>query len=158
MPQSSKRLDPPTTMRGLVPADLVDECGTSISLAEQWCSRLPKESCFYLNGKVPLRNPPPGNRYISRRDLNLADAIFDVHSLLTGLLLTKSWRVGQLAAGLRVSFETWNLTVCATIVRALVESASSWWIESSEIITAWWEQKARDVFSVQDALMQQPGD
>lgn len=91
----------------------------------------------------------PKNRRIH---LITADVLFDIHSLLTAQCLLKSWRVSQLADGLTTALSQWNLTVAATIARALVETACAWTIESRGITSEWTGLKRGVVNSAEDAM------
>ena len=131
----------PLTIRNLIPRDLVASVDEALSLAEEWGAALPRESTFYTYERATLRTPIRGTG-VSARKQNIADILWDVHSMLTGLLLTKSWLLQQLAEGLRSGLGSWNLTMCALTTRALVESAASWWIEEAAIETTWFQQKS----------------
>jgi len=114
----------------------------AIGQLEDWVSTLPKESRYYLNMTIPNRHPPFGSN-VSKLELNIADAFFDLHSSLAGQCLIKSWRAAQLVDGLENALSTWNLTMAAMAARALVETASAWSIESNEFAALWMATKAK---------------
>jgi hypothetical protein len=152
MSEPASQIELPADVRALIPKKLLAGCEAAVSLTSRWCESLPRESAVYLNSDVPIRVPPRYGPRIGQRELNLADTFYDVHSMMTGLLLTKSWRAGQLAEGLRSGLQNWNLTSCALVTRALVESASSWWIEGGEVEATWKKQKALPMRRMEDAL------
>lgn len=86
-----------------------------------------------------------------------ADAMFDVHSVFTSKCLLKSWRAAQLAEVLAHSLSVWNLSVAVGICRALVERASAWALESSEVTAEWMRLKSIYVLSMRDAIRVRDG-
>lgn len=123
-----------------------------LSRVAQWTAKLPAQSHFYLNEVVTLHRIDMIPTALSPRDVALADVFFDIHSLFASQCLLKSWRVAQLAEGLVAALRTWNLTVAASVARALVETASAWAIESRDVATAWASLKRTPIRSMDDAM------
>jgi hypothetical protein len=142
----------PENIKSHLPEHLVTELFQAIDDAKLWSSKLPEQSMFYLNKVVTIRRPidiPPEVRH---RDIILADVFFDVHSMLSTLVLLKSWRLGQLAAGLANAVQSWNLSVGASIARALLETASAWGVESRDLARAWAAVKSRRIATEDEAM------
>ncbi len=142
----------PDNVKSHLPEHLVADLVQAIGDAKLWSSKLPEQSFFYLNKEVTIRRPidiPPGIRH---GDIILADVFFDVHSMLSTLLLLKSWRLEQLAAGLANAVQSWNLSVGAAIARALLETTSAWGVESRELACKWTAVKSNRITTEDDAM------
>jgi hypothetical protein len=140
----------PENIRKRLPGAAVENLEIALSNMEEWTDALPKQSLFYLNEKVPLRKAPLPPRM--QFDVNVADGMYDIYSLLVSQLLTKSWRAKQLAEGVKMSLDGWNLTIAATAVRGLIETISAWFIESKEVAESWKILRLRKVKSIDDIL------
>ena len=119
----------------------------------RWTAPLPPHSKFYMNQRVTVRNRQTLRRPSPRAEtIGAADVLFDIHSLLAAQCLMKSWRSAQLADGLVSALGTWNLTAAAAMVRALVETASAWAIESRDVAAVWRRLKGTNVQSPDDVM------
>jgi hypothetical protein len=146
------QLQIPPHIRVKLPGETIEDLESALSELSEWTCTLPKESVFYLNAIPLYRRLPYRVKEISQLDLNIVDALSDIHSLLTSQLLCKSWRTKQIAEGLKYSLETWNLTMAASAARALIETACAWCVESGEIAATWQKQRSNQIRVAQDAL------
>lgn len=133
-----------------LPADVVKNAKMAVDRFQEWAESVPEQSKFYMNKKPRFTVfSPPGNLRL-HSDLDLASAFFDLHSVLAGQCLMKTWRASQLVEGLRWACENWNVTMAAASARALVETASAWFIESAEILELWKSVKEKKVTELAD--------
>ncbi len=142
----------PPAVRKRLPDGALSSLDAALARLADWTCPLPPRSHFYINERIVLHSRssiPDRARY---GDVVRADVLFDIHSLLAAHCLLKSWRTAQLAEGLRSALATWNLTVAAAVTRSLIETASSWALDSREIETEWKKAKQRPVHSESDAL------
>lgn len=118
----------------------------------KWLKQVPEASTCYFSKVVQLGMRPKVPSDISKEDLLLARGLFDVHSAMAALLTVKSWRADQLVESLVSSLNDWNLSASAALVRALLETAAAFAVESDEIISVWNGLKTRRVKTVDELL------
>jgi hypothetical protein len=143
-------LEIPNFVSGSLPDDALKSAQVAVGRLRDWASTVPEQSKFYMNKRPNfMAFAPPGIRS-QRLDLNVASAFFDVHSVLAGQCIVKTWRASQLVEGLAWACGHWNITMAAASARALVETASAWFIESTEIIDLWKSIKGKKVAELAD--------
>jgi len=120
-----------------LPARVLEPLQDAVSKYASWYKGLPEESKLYINYRPVIRPSIKSRRMPLQVEPELAPLLFDYHSILTGQILLRGWRVQQLIEGLTSALASWNITIAAASARGLMETACAWFIESKEIADKW---------------------
>jgi hypothetical protein len=143
----------PSAIRKQLLPDALVPLEAALGQLTRWTSTHPPHSKFYMNERVTVRKRHTLRRASPRpENIVTADVLFDIYSLLAAQCLMKSWRSVQLAGGLLSALGTWNLTAAVAMVRALVETASAWAMESRDVASVWRRLKNTSMQSVEDVI------
>jgi hypothetical protein len=141
----------PPSIAPRLPQDSIAKMGGALEGMWLWVDPIPDESVYYMNAELHIlqtRQAIHGKRDLYREQM--PQVFFDVHSMLVGTVVSKSWRASELATGLIWALNSWNLAVAATTARALVELAAAWNIESELFVDDWKKLRSTEIHSIED--------
>jgi hypothetical protein len=117
------------------PQRFVDTLNAQIDKDETWAflTTSPDRSGVRRGYAMPVRGGQPANA--------LLFPFVEVHTVLVAWWLTTAWRTRQLAQAASTLAKGSEVVASAACVRPLVETAASFWVDASKIISAWDEIK-----------------